>query len=408
MTTFINGSVLLIRLDGRVDSGNAAETEKAIFNAVEQYAPLYAVIDAEKLEYISSVGLRVLLKLKKKIANTQLINVSAEVYEVLNMTGFTDIMDIKKALRQVSVDGCRVIGRGAFGTTYKLDNDTIVKVFTEGVAYEDIIREKESAKAAFICGVPTAIPFDTVKVGNRYGNVYELINAHAFSEDICGNPSKIDDYARQATKLLKLLASTRDSKGAFRSFKQTSLEKIDHLNRYVKGWEVFTPEEMELLFKLFYAVPERDTLIHGDFHTHNIFEQDGELLLIDMADTGTGHPIFELGNMYLPFVIMAEYEDDRTNQLIGMDNKTAVLFFNKVFDMYFSGFTPEDTEAVRELVKIFAQIRMMIIAAGAALNTVSDELKREYLLGIKAVLTSKYFKKPQEVLDEIERLTALF
>ena len=142
MTTFINGSVLLIRLDGRVDSGNAAETEKAIFNAVEQYAPLYAVIDGEKLEYISSVGLRVLLKLKKKIANTQLINVSAEVYEVLNMTGFTDIMDIKKALRQVSVDGCRVIGRGAFGTTYKLDNDTIVKVFTEGVAYEDIIHEK--------------------------------------------------------------------------------------------------------------------------------------------------------------------------------------------------------------------------------------------------------------------------
>ncbi|MGN1108813.1 MAG: anti-sigma factor antagonist, partial [Oscillospiraceae bacterium] len=326
MTTFFNGSVLLVRLDGRVDSGNAAETEKTIFDAVEQYAPLYAVIDAEKLEYISSVGLRVLLKLKKKIANTQLINVSAEVYEVLDMTGFTDIMDIKKALRQVSVDGCRVIGRGAFGTTYKLDNDTIVKVFTEGVAYEDIIREKESAKAAFICGVPTAIPFDTVKVGNRYGNVYELINARAFSEDICGNLSKIDDYARQATELLKLLASTRDSKGAFRSFKQTSLEKIDHLNRSVKGWEVFTPEEMELLFKLFYAVPERDTLIHGDFHTHNIFEQDGELLLIDMADTGTGHPIFELGNMYLPFVIMAEYEDDRTNQLIGMDNKTAVLF----------------------------------------------------------------------------------
>lgn len=226
MKTFTKGSVLLIQLDSRLDANNAADAENQIMNEIEPNHPQYVIIDAASLEYISSVGLRVLLKIKKKVDATQSVNVSAEVYDTLSMTGFTEILDVKKAFRQVSVEDCRILGRGAFGTTYELNSDQIVKVFNEGVSYEDMIKERECAKAAFISRVPTAIPFDTVRVGTRYGNVYELTNSRPLSETICGDPVNTDKYAEQAVDLLRLLSDTHAQPGRFPRFVDRMLEEL--------------------------------------------------------------------------------------------------------------------------------------------------------------------------------------
>lgn len=51
------------------------------------------------------------------------------------MTGFTEIMDVKKAFRQVNIEDCRILCRGEFDITYKLNSDQIVKVFNEGISY---------------------------------------------------------------------------------------------------------------------------------------------------------------------------------------------------------------------------------------------------------------------------------
>ena len=60
-----DGSVFL-RLSGRIDSGNSAEAEKEIFRITEEAPSGPVEIDAEELEYISSAGLRVLLRLRRK------------------------------------------------------------------------------------------------------------------------------------------------------------------------------------------------------------------------------------------------------------------------------------------------------------------------------------------------------
>lgn len=54
------------------------------------------------------------------------------------MTGFTEMISIKKAFRTISVEGCKVLGEGSFGITYKLNNDTIVKLYKKGVPIEDM------------------------------------------------------------------------------------------------------------------------------------------------------------------------------------------------------------------------------------------------------------------------------
>ncbi len=177
MRTTLKDNKLTLYPEGRIDTNNANQIEQEALAAVEENAGADLVIDAEKLEYISSAGLRVLMKLRKQTGEkVPVINVSPEVYEIFETTGFTDLLDVKKALRELSIEGCEFIGRGSFGIVYRLDPETVVKVYREGVKLEQLQEEKRCATAAFVHELPTAIAYDTVKVGNSYGNVYELLN----------------------------------------------------------------------------------------------------------------------------------------------------------------------------------------------------------------------------------------
>ncbi|MBQ7151663.1 MAG: STAS domain-containing protein, partial [Synergistaceae bacterium] len=68
MKTELKDNTLTIFLEGRVDSNNASELEKKLFDVLTQNASAAKIqIDVDRLEYISSAGLRVLLKLRKEI-----------------------------------------------------------------------------------------------------------------------------------------------------------------------------------------------------------------------------------------------------------------------------------------------------------------------------------------------------
>jgi len=91
------GEGLSLKVSGRIDSGNAAafDTEVSALRAKDPSGSF--TMDFSELEYISSAGLRALLKLQKaekeKIA---LVNVRDGVYHVLNATGFTAMFDVKR------------------------------------------------------------------------------------------------------------------------------------------------------------------------------------------------------------------------------------------------------------------------------------------------------------------------
>ena len=90
------GSQLTISLEGRLDTITAPQLDGEIKNNIENVTEL--VIDIAKLEYISSAGLRVLLS-AQKVMNKQgsmvVKNVSEEVNEIFEVTGFSDILTIE-------------------------------------------------------------------------------------------------------------------------------------------------------------------------------------------------------------------------------------------------------------------------------------------------------------------------
>lgn len=89
-----NEDILEISLDGRLDTITAPQFEE--FLNLNVTSGLSVTIDCEKLEYVSSAGLRILLTLSKKTKNRlSLVNVQELVMEVLEVTGFVNILEIK-------------------------------------------------------------------------------------------------------------------------------------------------------------------------------------------------------------------------------------------------------------------------------------------------------------------------
>lgn len=88
--------VLTYKIEGRINTLTASELEEAIFD-IDKVKDL--VFDFKNLEYISSAGLRILLKVEKTMAHKgsfKVINVNDAVYEVFEITGFTDILKIER------------------------------------------------------------------------------------------------------------------------------------------------------------------------------------------------------------------------------------------------------------------------------------------------------------------------
>ncbi len=92
-----DGNTLTLKLLGRLDTTTAPLLEETMNNSLKDVEKL--VLDFEKLEYVSSAGLRVLLNAQKtmnKQGTMVLKNVCADVNEVLEITGFSDILTIEK------------------------------------------------------------------------------------------------------------------------------------------------------------------------------------------------------------------------------------------------------------------------------------------------------------------------
>lgn len=92
----LDGSKLNIALEGRLDTSTAPALEEELKASLDGVTDL--VLDFDKLEYISSAGLRVVLSAQKtmtKQGQMKLVNVNEEVMEVFEITGFVDILTIE-------------------------------------------------------------------------------------------------------------------------------------------------------------------------------------------------------------------------------------------------------------------------------------------------------------------------
>lgn len=90
-----NGATITLALSGRLDTLSSPELSATINRALEKSNQL--VLDFAESDYISSAGLRVLLTAQKQLAGSgslTLTHVNSTVRDILDMTGFSDILTI--------------------------------------------------------------------------------------------------------------------------------------------------------------------------------------------------------------------------------------------------------------------------------------------------------------------------
>ena len=353
VTYRIDKDILYIAVEGRIDASNAAGAEEKIFRIKNDNPGKHTVLDADKLEYISSAGLRVILRLRKEEPKLAIINVAPDVYEVLDMTGFTEMVTVEKAYQRMSVEGCEFIAKGANGAVYRYDDETIVKTYFAKDALPEIKQERENARRAFVLGINTAIPYGIVRVGDSYGTVTELLNAKSVTKLIRNNPDDLTEAANYYVDMLKSIHAIKVEDGTVPDMKETALDWADFVTPHI-------PEaQAKKLRALIEAVPKQNTLMHGDYHTNNIMVQNGEPLLIDMDTLCMGHPVFELGSMFNAFVGYSEHDHQNMIDFFGYSFETAGKFWNIALKMYLG--TEDETvcQSVAEKAMIIGYTRML-------------------------------------------------
>lgn len=346
-TTIKNlGDEVIISLAGRLDTATSPETQAKITRELSQIASIgQLTLDASQLEYISSSGLRILLLLSKQYKGFRVRNVQSQVYEVLDTTGFTKILTVERAIRLMVIDGCELIGIGGVGTVYRLNGDTIIKVFREGTTLDEVRREITMSKEAFVLGMPTAISFDIVRVApnadcsvERYGLVYELLRAETLSSVVKQHPEQIENYARKYANLFLQLHSIEvPAGGNVTSALERERQQVEHIRRY------FSQEEIDMMLTILDSIPTGNRLLHLDLQTKNAMVQDNELMLIDMGEVGYGHPMLDLGHAYSAMVsLVGDYDT-----IIGMPRELGLRMWDIAIDHYLSGL-PADVAAERK------------------------------------------------------------
>lgn len=379
MTVSEKDGIVTIFLEGRIDSGNAAQVEKEILGLMDENLGKEIAFDAEKLDYISSAGLRVLLKVQKAKAKPVMIsNVSGEVYDIFETTGFTQLLNIRKKYREISVDGCEIIGKGAYGTVYRLDEDTVVKKYESPEALSMIENEKKLAKLAFVAGIPTAISFDIVKIGNTFGSVFELLKAKTFNDLIKEKPSEADETIKKYTELIKQVHSISLAPGTLPSAKAEYLKKLDNIH------PLLSDELYERMKEFYDSLPEDDHVIHGDLQMKNIMLSGDEPMLIDMDTLSQGLPIFDLGGIYLAYIAFVEDDPENCMRFFGIDKEMADRIFYGVMDNYYREISEQEKKEILEKVKIIGYTNF--------LNMLKPE-KHEELAALRIRHTIEFLKK---------------
>ena len=258
----------------------------------------------------------------------------------------------EKPLRQISLDGAVKIGAGAHAEVFRIAEDTIVKVYYPTGSLEAIEREKALSKWAFVKGVPTAISYDIVRADDRYGVVYEMLNAVSASDYVNASGENLEAFIEKSVELMRQIHGIEVQPGEIPDMKEQTGLWTDRCRK-------FLPDDIcDRLLMLLDTVPASHTLLHGDYHLKNIMVSEGELMLIDMDTLSIGDPVFELATIYNSYRQFPSIAPEAA-AFLGIDVPTAFRIWDRTLELYMKD---ADSKTIADTVKkamLFGCVRII-------------------------------------------------
>ena len=280
--------ILRVAFSGRLDAATAELHEQKLFRALEHKENDTCLIDAEKLGYISSGGLRLILDVKKRCDDTRIINVSLDIYDILSMTGFTKFLPVERRIREVKQPApTMLLCKESDGEVFRSTDDMVVKIFNPDITYDYVQKRLQLTKAAITHGIPAPIAFEIVKCDDRFGVISEKIYGETLADLWKAHPDSMQEEISMLAELMLTLHDSVVEEEELPDYKERMIEEVKQ-NRKL------TADEQQKLIHLADILPPAKAFIHGNLRLSNILKQDGRLILLDLTRCGYGNAILDL------------------------------------------------------------------------------------------------------------------
>lgn len=259
----------------------------------------------------------------------------------------------KNPLPSVNPEDGRVIGYGATSTVYLLPGGSVCKVFHPEFSAREIQRENRMAESAYRLGIRVPKPGGVVQAGDRIGIMSEFIEGESLADILSKSPEHYGELFPGYLRELRRFHETKADSGDFVSAKELYLEKIRAL--YETDW--YSPEELRKMELLVQSVPDRDTLIYGDYHPKNILVKNGELYFVDLGDICLGHPVFDFAMIANTHYIIPSVNPSYAEKYFAVPPELMLQLWSDLFHRYFSGIPLESQKTVKRGIMAFAILR---------------------------------------------------
>lgn len=248
-------------------------------------------------------------------------------------------------IREMTTEGLERVSSGGTGECWRIDDETILKLYYEGMPEEWAIREKECARTAFAIGVPTAISFEVVRVGNRMGVIYETLKGKTLSRQMKEHPGEIREIGEKYAALVKTLHTVKGDPSRFG-------KSTDVIRKEMPKIDFADDRTIGRIYDFLDQLDTYDRYVHGDFHPNNVMVCDDELMLIDLGGFSVGCPLFDIATTRFCMLDSPEAVTGGVSSFTGLSHEQHVTFWNAFTQAYFGkGRTEEELVRDIELLK---------------------------------------------------------
>ena len=242
-------------------------------------------------------------------------------------------------------------GEGANGESFnhRTDSSVMLKLYNPGKVQQPL-DEMLLARKVFAAGIPTPEPGDYVTDGVRYGIRFRRVEGKkSYARAVADDPENIDKYAREFAQMCVGLHQTEVDITQFENVK-------DRYLRLLEENPFFTPEQKESLGRFIAEAPEAHTAVHGDLQFGNAIFVGEKRYFIDLGDFCYGHPLFDLGMVYLCCCIS---EEAFIQEAFHMPKSLSMRFWEHFAPAYFGPEKP--LEEINRLIAPYAGLKTLIV-----------------------------------------------
>ena len=257
------------------------------------------------------------------------------------------------AMKEMSIDHLDLIAEGGMGKIYRINEEQILKVFND-ITLDELKKQKASAVEVFKAMVPTAISFEMVRVGDRYGIIYEFLNSTFVGKVLSEHPERIEEIGEKMGMLLKAQHEASMKDRALEYMNDRAISWIDRIeNKFIKE------KDARMLREIVKAIPQGHCLLHCDFHEGNVMLHNGEYLLIDIDEVCIGHPLYDLTYHYINHEFLAK-QPKLLLKSTGLTPKLAKRSARITRDAYFKTMDKKTETLYKELMTGFVPFLMVM------------------------------------------------